>query len=289
MKNIWKKIIATCCVAVMLMTLPGVNVLADELQDDVIISIAEDPEVLFDDSDLPSEDANSFVEDIPEEGIAKELVGIGHYGANLDTIAQEISFSQSQIIDDVTVTVEADSGVFPSDAVLSVTKVSKEKKKAIADIVEEVRDDNVIVAVSYTFDISILDSSGNELQPYDDQNVTVSFSSVKVDDPNLTADIYHISDEGEIERLEIETLGDQVSADTDGFSYYTVEFTYNKNQYVLQGDESVALGDILEVIGLIGEVTDVECSNQDLFSAEYNGEWIVTANQAFTSEEWMTI
>ena len=50
MKNIWKKIIATCCVAVMLMTLPGVNVLADELQDeDVIISVAEDPKALPED------------------------------------------------------------------------------------------------------------------------------------------------------------------------------------------------------------------------------------------------
>ena len=286
--RIWKKALAACCTIVMFVMIPALNLGADELHATIPLNeTIEETAAPVDISNICQTESPNALENSELE--VTEAVDSEAVLGSKEDIAQALSFSQSKIIDDITVTVEADSGVFPSDAVLSVTKVSKETKKAIADIVEEVRDDNVFVAVSYTFDISILDSSGNELQPYDDQNITVSFSSVKVDDPNLTADIYHISDEGEIEKLEIETLGDQVSADTDGFSYYTVEFTYNKNQYVLQGDESVALGDILKMIGLIGEVTDVECSNQDLFSAEYNGEWIVTANQAFTSEEWMKV
>nr|MCR5790201.1 hypothetical protein [Lachnospiraceae bacterium] len=88
-----------------------------------------------------------------------------------------------------------------------------------------------------------------------------------------------------------ETNGDTATAETDGFSLYTVEFTYHDLQYVMPGDSEVALSEILNKVSLTGEVTKVEVSSPELFSAHKNdsGEWIVTAHKAFSSEEWMKV
>ncbi|MBQ0146747.1 MAG: CotH kinase family protein [Lachnospiraceae bacterium] len=89
-------------------------------------------------------------------------------------------------------------------------------------------------------------------------------------------------------------VNDEVSefeGDTDGFSYYTVEFTYNELQYVLSGDNNIALSDILAELMIEGTVADVEVSSPKLFSADKDaaGNWTVTALQAFSSSEKMTV
>ena len=77
---------------------------------------------------------------------------------------------------------------------------------------------------------------------------------------------------------------------TDGLSQYTVEFTYNDMEYVLPGNTSVPMLDILTTFGLNGEVTEVEISDKSLFSAsDEAGEWIVTAHKAFNTMEWMKV
>lgn len=200
------------------------------------------------------------------------------------------AFDQSATVNGVVVTVTASEGVFPSDAQLSVKRVSRSDKEYAEGAVEDVRDEDMVVAVSYTFDIKVLDSEGNELQPADNHKVMVLFSTVEVADSNLETDVYHISDDGEAEKLDIEINDGEVSAETDGFSYYTVEFTYHELQYVMEGDSTISLNEILNTLGLEGEVSDVECSNEELFSVSKDGDdWIVTAHQAFTSEEWMKV
>lgn len=110
--------------------------------------------------------------------------------------------------------------------------------------------------------------------------------------------------------LPIETDGDTAIAETDGFSLYTVEFTYDNKQYVLPGDSEVALSEILDTVSLTWEVSDVEVSDESLFSAkkcktangstpekdedgnpieDENGTWFVFAHQAFSTEEWMKV
>ncbi|MCR5331243.1 MAG: hypothetical protein K6E62_08655 [Lachnospiraceae bacterium] len=91
--------------------------------------------------------------------------------------------------------------------------------------------------------------------------------------------------------LAAETNGDTATAETDGFSLYTVEFTYHDLQYVMPGDSETALSDILDKVSLTGEATKVEVSSPELFSVNKNdhGEWIVTAHRAFSSEEWMKV
>lgn len=239
------------------------------------------------------------------------------------------AFEQSETIDGVKITVGAEEGVFPEGAVLSAEKVSKTREEEALEAVEEERPGEQNVAASYTYDIKVLDKDGNEVQPADESRVKLSFNLEEVADSNLETNIYHIretdpdgtasgekagddrnyseettesndtassseeSDNKELiaEKLEVETEGDTATAETDGFSLYTVEFSYNDLQYVMPGDSEVALSEILNKVSLTGEVTNVEVSSPELFSAGKNdsGEWIVTAHRAFSSEEWMKV
>ena len=50
------------------------------------------------------------------------------------------------------------------------------------------------------------------------------------------------------------------------YSNYTVEFSYNDIEYVMKGDTSVALSEILQKVGLSGKVTAASVSDESLFS-----------------------
>lgn len=84
----------------------------------------------------------------------------------------------------------------------------------------------------------------------------------------------------------------RLEAETDGFSYYVVEFTYNELQYVLTGDSSEKLSEILKTLDISGSVSAVEVSSEDLFTVtkdKTGDDWTVKALQAFSSEEWMKV
>ena len=84
----------------------------------------------------------------------------------------------------------------------------------------------------------------------------------------------------------------KLEAETDGFSYYVVEFTYNELQYVLPGDSSIKLSEILKTLAIEGTVSDAEVSDETLFTVtkdEEGDDWTVTALQAFSTEEWMKV
>ena len=71
---------------------------------------------------------------------------------------------------------------------------------------------------------------------------------------------------------------------------YTVEFNYEGRQYVMPGDSTVRLSEILDGVGLTGAVEAVAVSDASLFSASNEtGAWIVTAHQAFDTTEWMKV
>ena len=72
---------------------------------------------------------------------------------------------------------------------------------------------------------------------------------------------------------------------------YTVEFTAGEKQYVLNGDTSVALDEILGELGISGTVTEASSSNDSLFSvaADENGKWTVSANNAFSTTHSLTV
>ena len=74
-------------------------------------------------------------------------------------------------------------------------------------------------------------------------------------------------------------------------SKYTVEFTAGEKQYVLGGDTSIGLDDILGELGISGTVTEASSSNDSLFSvvADENGKWTVSANNAFSTTHSLTV
>ena len=204
----------------------------------------------------------------------------------------KIGFEQSAVVDGVKISVKADDGVFQDAKALNVRKVSNLEEEKVKEAVEEKREAGKNVAVSYTFDIAVLDSVGNEIQPDTTKGqVSVSFQMEEAENKNLSADIYHVDDSNQAEKLDTEVKAKEVSAKTDGFSFYTVEFTYNNMQYVLAGDSQIDLSEILAKVGLSGEVTAVSVSNSALFSATKNADnqWLITAHRAFDTKEWMKV
>ena len=213
------------------------------------------------------------------------------------------AFEGEQVVDGVRVTVRAEAGTFPAGAELSVAKATREQEEQAGEAVDDARDEGVSVAASYTFDIKVLDPAmGEELQPAEGKKVEVSFSLAEVADENLQTQVYHVTEDeatGELtaESLDVNTeitpeTGEATTAvvETDGFSIYTVEFTYNNLEYVLPGSTSVPMSDILSAVGLTGEVTAAEVSDASLFSvSNETGEWIVTAHQPFSTTEWMKV
>ena len=241
--------------------------------------------------DLTGEDPTEPPEDLPgePEELEEEPAEIPP-----EELPEELPqpFLQTQTLDGVTVTVTAEPGVFPEGAVLSVTKVPVAAQITVDAAVASQRDGSN-VALSYTFDVSILDAEGNPIQPADDQTVQVSFSMAQVADANLAPRVYHLAGEGEdlsARPLDVTTDGDTATVTTDGFSFYTVEFTYGDLQYVMEGDTTIPLDYILDYVGLTGEVTDVTVSAPDLFAAyQDNGVWYVVALEAFQTQEWMKV
>ena len=90
--------------------------------------------------------------------------------------AAETAFEQSAAVDDVIVTVRADQGVFPEGAALSAEKAAKEEQELAVEAVDAVRPEGINAALSYTFDIKMLDPEGNELQPAEGKKAEVTFA-----------------------------------------------------------------------------------------------------------------
>lgn len=199
------------------------------------------------------------------------------------------AFSDEKTVDGITVCVSAGEGIFPEGAALSVEHISDGEQQAVGSAVENSRAADVTVAASYTFDIKVLDQEGNEIQPADGRSVTVSFAAAEAADRNLEASVYHVAD-GEAEALDTVCEGNTVKAETDGFSYYTVEFTYGTLKYSLPGNGTVALKTVLDILGLTGEVTNAESSAPELFSVDNtDGTWRIISHKSFTSKETLTV
>ena len=199
------------------------------------------------------------------------------------------AFRAEKTVDGITVCVSAGEGIFPEGSALSVERISDGEQQAVGSAVENSRAADVTVAASYTFDIKVLDQEGNEIQPADGRSVTVSFAAAEAADRNLEASVYHVAD-GEAEALDTVCEGNTVKAETDGFSYYTVEFTYGTLKYSLPGNGTVALKTVLDILGLAGEVTNAESSAPELFSVDNtDGTWRIISHKSFTSKETLTV
>ena len=214
-----------------------------------------------------------------------------------DTPAEPVAFEQSRTVNGVIVTVKAEPGAFPEDATLSVARVPVRRRRKVESAVDEAREDDQNVVVSYTFDIKVLGADGGELQPAEGFGVGVSFALEQAADENLEANVYHVTQDGngeltadKLDEVNVDAAEQTVTAQTDGFSIYTVEFTYNAMQYVLEGGESVSLSAVLDTVGLVGEVEAASVSDEALFSvSNASGAWLLETHQPFITEEWLRV
>lgn len=210
---------------------------------------------------------------------------------------EQAAFDMTKSCGDVTILLSAPEGVFPKGAYFEVREVSNSEEKNIDEAISEIRDDSEQVAASYTYDITVYDKDGNEIEPNTEYGqVSVTFSMDEATDSNLEAKVYHIETSEDAflaEELETSVSGDEVTALTDGFSYYTVEFTYgDKLCYVLNGDEKTELITILEACGIDagGEITKAVSSNTDLFKGVCeDGVWFIYALKPFHTEETLKV
>lgn len=228
------------------------------------------------------------------EGLDKSLMP----GESIPEEEEEEELDCSVNVDGMQISVYADKGVFPKGSTISARSVSAAEEQAAQEVIDEIRDNSRNIAASYTYDISVYDEDGNEVEPDNDKgSVRVAFSMTEAADDNLQAEVYHV--EGTDGGMQAEELpivsesGAEIVVETDGFSLYTVEFTYGSYEYVMSGDSCVLLADILSSIGLSGNVSslsDVVVSNSDLFAPiEQNGLVYIEARQPFNTAEWMKV
>ena len=235
-------------------------------------SATEETEAAEEAESVPDE--TEFTEDVTEE-IPEEIA----------EAIEAAPFNEEAEVDGVIISVSADEGVFPEGAYMNVERV--EDTEDSDALIEETLDDDVNIAHSMTFDITIFDSEGNEIEPDTEAgNVYVSFTDSLVADSNLDVDVYHITDEDEAIALDVNVEDELVVAETDGFSYYTLVFSYESLTYEMDGDTTVPLTTILDTIGLSGTVSSVTSSQTALVTAtETNGVWYVTAIRTFNNHD----
>ena len=231
---------------------------------------------------------------------------------------EQPAFEQSVNIDGMQITVKADEGVFADADRINARKVTGKEEEKVNEAIEQEHSDNDRMTKSYTFDIKVLDSKGNELQPNNEKGgVYVSFLPVNTEQEalnkgNIEVSVYHTNSEEmdtlqnedslQVTKLNVDVNTETakgttvVTAKTDGFSYYTVEFTYGEKQYVLNGDSSTKLTEILKHVGISlksgnESITKAESSEPELFSVSKNadGEWTVSALKAFSVTEKLTV
>lgn len=89
-----------------------------------------------------------------------------------------------------------------------------------------------------------------------------------------------------------------VSFSVDSFSdfYFTVDFAFNGEKYVIPGGSSILLSELFDVLGIdkaIEDVIDVYFEDENFtlvgIHKQENGDWLLTADEAFTTEELLII
>lgn len=288
------------CLAIVFSSMP-LGVIAEDTQSEEpsAFSLSENQEDIIEEEPQEEVIEETIQEETEEEiTLPEENIQVNQNSKNYkieeenEEIEETFQLVESKIIDNIKITV---NGTFAEWGTLSIKKVES----------QELSENNI--AESHSFDIKVLNKDNQEIQPVDKIYVSFEFESIS---KNVDIEVYH-----EEEQLEAETKENVITVESDGFSIYTVEFTYENKQYVLEGDSYVKLSDILSEIGLTGEVTSYEVSNFELFDIfkgtedylEYveiydeEGNLVeyypknegsvlyMVALQPFTTEEWLKV
>lgn len=150
--------------------------------------------------------------------------------------------------------------------------------------------------------------SAQRIEPDDTVHVTFNFrktiaSELPKEAKITDSAIVHIHSGEDPVKVDAETKTDgskgitTASFETEKFSVfafnYTVEFHYTGYEYVLEGDQSVKLSTVLSALKIDIDTADIEnvtFSDPSLVGVRKKGtDWILTAKQAFDTEEKLTV
>ena len=123
----------------------------------------------------------------------------------------------------------AEEGAFEDGARLSVVRVPSKDLKEVENAVADARAKDELVTSAYAFDIKILGQDGSVLQPAGGKKIKVSFETKEEADGSLGAVVYHlVNANNNITAKKLATTINRdaktAEAQTDGLSYYVVEF-----------------------------------------------------------------
>ncbi len=162
---------------------------------------------------IEAEDETSSTGETDEEAAGEES---GEASAETEEKTVSPEFRQLSVIGGVKVGVEADPGVFPEGAVLHVRKISGDAKERI--------DETLNSENTQSFDITVTDKDGNEIQPDTSVGrVRVTFNGIDVTGEDVRV-IHFDNDLVSHEELNVTVNAAENSATVDAshFSVYTV-------------------------------------------------------------------
>lgn len=269
-------------------------VIQEEINSDSSVSCASESEII---EEATQEEA--LYEDIEIENDIEE-----------SSPSEDYAFIRETIVDGVKIRITADEGVFPDNAELYAAKVEDaETEEAIDEAVENEKSEEEAdknVASAFKFDIKMM-VDGEEIQPDTAKGkVYVSFEVDKQLNEFMDVNVYHIEEDpdsekitgatvldSEAENVEINDDSDEektvVIAETNGFSYYVVEFTYWWLDYAIQPNKEVRLVEILSKLGISGTILSATVSEEEGIILNKDGSssnWTVKVIEPFKGFEW---
>ena len=181
-----------------------------------------EPEEEAEEKDAPAAEQQAEEEEQPAAEVAEEE-------KNSENPEQGKAFEQTVTVDRVKIKVTAEEGAFEEGAKLSVVRVPSTQLKQVENAVCDARAKDELVKMAYAFDIKVLGQDGKILKPADGKKVKVSFETEEAADAGLSAVVYHIlTADNTITAKKLVTTMNRTAkaaeAQTDGFSYYVVEF-----------------------------------------------------------------
>lgn len=208
-------------------------------------------------------------------------------------ITSSPAFDAEKTVDGVKVKVSADANVFPEGTTMEVKKVtltSQEKK-----LISEKQDDNKSTIKQYSFDITMKNKDGEEIEPDTSKGkVKVTFTNDYV--KMLSTDVYHIVNDQKAESLKLDKSKNTVTGETKSFSTYVIDFNYDNSKiYYLYGDSnddsiSVLASKLLAQLLTDGttidesKITNVTSTKSYITASKADNKWTISANLNTTED-----